>query len=80
MFLTPTRLLSSENCPQHLTNFLTSPWPSPPSTSQFPAKLSHLAEDLDSGQGLEEEGMQTFFKNNELGRVLGCPFLSGIVW
>ena len=57
MFLTPTHLLSSENCPQHLTNILTSLRPSPPSTSQFPAKMSHLAGDLDSGQGLEAEGM-----------------------
>ena len=62
MLLTPTDLLSSENCPPHLTNLLLTPTPPNHLHLHFPAKLSHLAGDVDSGQGLEAEGMQTFLK------------------
>ena len=58
MLLTPTHLLSSENCPPHLTP-LTSPLHHQHLHSS--TKLSHLVGDLDdSGQGLKGEGMQTF--------------------
>ena len=58
MLLTPTHLLSSENCPLHLKP-LTSPLHHLHLHSS--AKLSHLAGDVhDSGQDMEAEGMQTF--------------------
>ena len=60
MLLTPTHVLSSENCPPHLTTLLP---PSPHFHLHFCAKLSHLTGDVDdSGQGLEAEGMQTFLE------------------
>ena len=63
MLLTPTDLLSSEklsSTPDKLPNLPTGP---PHHLHlHFPAKLSHLAGEVDSGQGLEAEGMQTFLK------------------
>ena len=45
----------------------------------FPANLSYLGGDVDSGQGLEAEEMH-IFRNNDLGRpLLGFPFFSAIV-
>ena len=58
MLLTPTHLLSYENLPPHLTNLMLSHL-----HLHYPAKLSHLAGDVDdSGQGLEAEGMQIFLE------------------
>ena len=62
MLLTPTNLLSSENCPPHLTDLLLTPTPPNHLHLHFPAKLTQLAGDVDSGQGLEAEGMQTFLE------------------
>ena len=80
MFITPSHLLSSENCPPHLKN-LPSSMPAPPHHLHlhFPANLSYLGGDVDSGQGLEAEEMH-IFRNNDLGRpLLGFPFFSAIV-
>ena len=59
MLLTPTHLLSSENCHHHLTHLL----PLPHLHLYCFAKLSHLAGEVnDSGQGLEAEGMRIFLE------------------
>ena len=68
MLLTPTHLLSSENCPPHLTP-LTPALDPPPNHlhRHYSAKLSHLAGDVDdSGQGPEAGGMQTFLERMNL--------------
>ena len=55
VLLTQTHLLWSENCPPHLTNLMLSHL-----HLHYPAKLSHLAGDVnDVAQGLEAEGMWT---------------------
>ena len=47
------------------------PPPTPPHHLHlhFPAKLSHLAGDVDSGHSLEVEGMQTFFTKKWMGQT-----------
>ena len=63
MLLTPTHLLSSENRPPHLTTLMLPTLPPHDLHLHYPAKLSHLAGDVnDSGQGLEAEGMWTFLE------------------
>ena len=76
MLLTPTHLLSSENCPPHLTP-LTSPLHHQHLHSS--TKLSHLVGDVDdSGQGLEAGGMQIFLERKTGQAHLGFPFFSAI--
>ena len=78
MFITPTHLLSSENCPPHMTTLL--PVPTPHHLHvHFPAKLNHLAGDVDQ-DAVWKQKESRHFSNNELGRcLLGFPFFSAIV-
>ena len=68
-----------KTAPPHLKN-LPSSTPTPPHHLHlhFPANLSYLGGDVDSGQGLEAEEMH-IFGNNDLGRpLLGFSFFSAI--
>ena len=63
MLLTPTHLLSSENRPPHLTTLMLPTLPPHDLHLHYPAKLSHLAGDVnDSGQGLEAERTWAFLE------------------